>query len=208
MAKSFLYFLIFLVCLSACQQKTQETAHAGTPTSEVASKKVLTDDQKIYYETQGEEIVTKSTQALGQKLMAALSDGGVDAALNYCNLNALPLTDSLSKAMGVTLQRTSLNYRNIANQPQATEIEILNSYTQRESKGESLKPITAVTPDGDVLYASPILVNILCLKCHGKVGEDVQDENYALVKELYPYDKAIGYKAGDFRGMWVVKFPQ
>lgn len=198
--------------MSSCQQENQnaqnKSSNSDNPNQASTPINALTEDQKIYYATQGEEITSRSAQALGQKLMAALSDKGVNNALRYCNLNAIDLTDSLSKSMGVSIQRTSLNYRNISNQPHQQEEKILKDYMSQHAGGESLEPITAVTPDGDILYASPILVNMLCLKCHGKVGDDVKEDNYALVKSLYPYDKAVGYKAGDFRGMWVVKFPQ
>jgi len=208
--KLFLSSITLLICLSACQQDTQNAQNDSSETeiSEEPPPEAnrLSEDQQIYYETQGDEIVTRSAQALGQKLMEALSDGGVSNALAFCNENALTITDSLSENMGVAITRTSLNYRNIANQPHQLEEEMLTKFSTQHKAGKSIKPITAVTPDGEVLYASPILVNMLCLKCHGNVGTDIKEENYQLVKNLYPYDKAIDYKAGDFRGMWVVRF--
>jgi hypothetical protein len=47
--------------------------------------------------------------------------------------------------------------------------------------------------------------NALCLNCHGKVGENVTQDTYQLIKDLYPGDSATGFEKGDLRGMWSIK---
>jgi hypothetical protein len=57
--------------------------------------------------------------------------------------------------------------------------------------------------------------NLPCLKCHGStvistVGAVTPDVTQVLVdaiEGLYPYDMALGYKAGNIRGAWTVKIP-
>lgn len=48
--------------------------------------------------------------------------------------------------------------------------------------------------------------NLPCLLCHGTTDQ-VADEVEQAITEFYPYDEAMGYKAGDIRGAWSVKIP-
>jgi cytochrome c len=45
----------------------------------------------------------------------------------------------------------------------------------------------------------------LCLNCHGEPGKQINEATFNAIKAKYPKDKAMGYKEGDFRGLWVVK---
>jgi len=50
--------------------------------------------------------------------------------------------------------------------------------------------------------------NLPCLKCHGSiVSGDVTTDLLDVIEVLYPYDMALGYKAGNIRGAWTVKIP-
>jgi hypothetical protein len=44
----------------------------------------------------------------------------------------------------------------------------------------------------------------LCLTCH---GENLSDSISSKLSELYPEDRAVGYRAGDLRGVFWVEFP-
>jgi hypothetical protein len=70
-----------------------------------------------------------------------------------------------------------------------------------------LKPIVMQHDDGTVGYYAPIKISIpTCLNCHGEVGKDVKAEDYKVLKSLYPNDVAVGYKEGDLRGMFSIRF--
>ena len=58
-----------------------------------------------------------------------------------------------------------------------------------------------------LLFFSPITTQDLCLKCHGKLGETLAVADYAVIKDLYPADDAIGYASGELRGIWSIAFP-
>lgn len=50
--------------------------------------------------------------------------------------------------------------------------------------------------------------NLPCLKCHGSTESgDVTADLLDAIEGLYPYDLALGYKAGNIRGAWTVKIP-
>ena len=46
----------------------------------------------------------------------------------------------------------------------------------------------------------------LCLKCHGKIGETLNEDDYTIIKKIYPDDKAIGYDNENLRGIWSIQF--
>jgi hypothetical protein len=59
-------------------------------------------------------------------------------------------------------------------------------------------------PDGRTAYAEPIVIQDLCLACHGaEVAPDVK----AALAEKYPTDAATGYVVGDLRGLAWVELP-
>lgn len=61
---------------------------------------------------QGKEHALIAKQALGGQLMQALAAGGTTFALDYCNVEAFNITDSVSNKAQVKISRASDNYRN------------------------------------------------------------------------------------------------
>ena len=51
-------------------------------------------------------------------------------------------------------------------------------------------------------YYRKIVVTQKCLQCHGDL-QTVDLDLWRRVKDIYPWDKASGYKVGDLRGMFV-----
>ena len=75
---------------------------------------------------------------------------------------------------------------------------------------------TAFTNEEDIEYFNymrsitiPPLTMLPCLKCHGSIeeGGEVTQDVLEAIEGLYPYDMALGYKAGNIRGAWTVKIP-
>jgi len=76
---------------------------------------------------------------------------------------------------------------------------------------------TAFTNEEDIEYFNymrsitvPPLTMLPCLKCHGSIEEpdgEVTPDVLEAIEGLYPYDMALGYKAGAIRGAWTVKIP-
>lgn len=73
------------------------------------------------------------------------------------------------------------------------------------AKGDSMQA-AVVTIDNKVHYYKPILIQPMCLSCHGTAGKEIASELLLVLDSLYPGDKARGYKAGDLRGMWHIVF--
>ena len=154
----------------------------------------------------GNSIVKVSFESLSGNLKAAASNGGIENAISFCNVNALPLTDSLSKAFGVTIKRSSLKLRNLSNKPDSLEAYMLDLYLQIEKMKKPMVGKTLLANNNDVRYFAPIRLQSQCLKCHGFVGHDIKDETYAIIKEHYPNDAAVDFQEGKLRGIWSINF--
>jgi hypothetical protein len=149
----------------------------------------------------GKEIAGKSFLALSTTLQSVMQTEGPVAAIQYCNVHAIPLIDSLSQAHDVLIKRTSLRVRNPEDAPNQEEIGVLNEFQTIVSNGDI--PVAKMV--GNSFYA-PIFIQDGCLVCHGVPGEKLSYDLHTKILALYPSDAAFGYQAGDLRGMWSIIF--
>ena len=156
----------------------------------------------------GDNIAKVSFESLSGNLKAAARQpaGGITNAIQFCNMNALPLTDSLSKTFNAKIKRSSLKLRNPGNQPDSLEAYMLDLYLQIQKMKKPMVSKTLLANNNEVRYFAPIFLKSQCLKCHGVIGQDVADETYAIIKEHYPNDQAVGYYEGELRGIWSINF--
>lgn len=196
--KTKLLYFIPLVFLFACN------------TSE---KKVVEEKIKVIAKTEsdylieGKQIAGATFKVLSTNLKNAMTEGGVENTIKFCNVNAMPLTDSLSDYYNVTIKRVSHKPRNLTNEPTAQEQDIIDDYLAL-GMVENMKPMIAKNEQQNNVFYAPIPTKGLCLSCHGIVGETLLPEHYEAIKKFYPKDNAIGFKEGDFRGMWSITFKQ
>ncbi len=155
----------------------------------------------------GGEIATLTQAELLKVVQGAMARGGPAYAVDYCNVEALELKDSLSDLYNCRIQRLSAKYRNPADQP-VTEIELeqLESYETLHSEGKTLTPSIHIVGN-ELEYYQPILVGSgACLLCHGDPETQISTETMSIIKKLYPDDLATGYALNDFRGVWKITF--
>lgn len=158
------------------------------------------------YEDTGKKIVKASFEAISAQLRAAIQDGGPANAIVYCNVNAIPLTDSLAKNFNIKISRTSHKLRNPDSAPDALEEYMIELYQDIEKMKKPMEPKAMLAKNGDVRFFAPIFVKPECLNCHGTVGREVTEETYSIIKINYPDDNATGFSEGDFRGIWSINF--
>ncbi len=180
-----------------------ENASTNSDTGSVVGGS-LTPSEKSEYLTRGSSIAKASFQALSGALQAQMKAGGPVNAVEFCNVRASPLVDSLMNEYGVAIRRTSTRFRNPVNKPTTLEHEYLARFdsifkTGQEPRGEVVKVADQVH------YFQPIFVSKACLKCHG-TASDIGPETRRLLAERYPDDRATGFLAGDLRGMWSIEF--
>ncbi|MCG8310068.1 MAG: DUF3365 domain-containing protein [Cytophagales bacterium] len=152
----------------------------------------------------GHSIALETKKTLSKNLRAALGHGGIEHAIGFCNLNAMPLIDSLNRVFDAEIRRVTLKARNPDDLPDPVEKKILEAYAYQWQ--DSVPLSSNVQPvDENYLFTKPILIdNALCLSCHGVLGEGLTEATNGIIKSKYPADRATGYRIGDFRGMWSI----
>lgn len=174
------------------------------------SGELLSDEERDYYMDLGATTVTSTGGALMGNLTKALSEGGVEAAIPYCKMNADSLVGILNGSDDViSVRRTTEKPRNKANKATERDKNIFKVYEYAAKRGDSLKPILQTDPEaGEVVYYHPIMIQATCLQCHGNKDNGYTRENFDIINKHYPKDKAFNYSLGDMRGMWVVTMLQ
>ena len=148
---------------------------------------------------QAEKILMPFKQGLQQALREGLSEGPVEA-VSACQLQAPKIADGISRD-GIRVGRTSHRLRNPDNRSPEWARPILEEYLAEPS---ARTPRSLSLADGRVGYVEPIYMQSLCLTCHGdSLATDVADE----IKRRYPQDQAVGFKAGELRGIFWLEFP-
>lgn len=155
----------------------------------------------------GKKASSDLLKALGGNLKKHLKAGGPMEAFDFCSNNAYALTQEVDKSFGdaVTVKRISIKYRNPANKPKEDEEPILRALHLMNQNG--VVPPREIIQDkgnGFYKYYKPLFVNKeACLHCHGDVYKN--KELSAAIRNIYPSDRATGFKMNDMRGAIVVE---
>lgn len=190
------FFVLFLVLNAACRSEQQKKEKDPIPIDTAAVV------------AEGKAIIQASFKTLGSNLKRAMSEGGVSNALKFCNVRAMPLTDSLSGHYGVTVKRVSHRPRNPGNRADSLEMADIKTFiNQLETSGE-LEPRIHFQANTIEFHAPIQISSQLCLNCHGTPGTDIAEPDLEVIKNLYPEDEATGFSIGELRGMWVIEFPR
>lgn len=180
--------ILVIVVLSACNSNKQKS---------------LSQEEKTTFQLLGDSISTKMQNVLLQNVATAIQHGGTDYAVEFCNSQAIPLTDSTARRLKVYIQRLSDKNRNPANAIQ-TQMDSLAWEKIKSDKSGFVEE----NKSGEVYYYKPIVIAMpTCIKCHGG-KEDISIGTQKIIAEKYPNDKAIGYQMGDLRGMWKIKLKE
>lgn len=158
----------------------------------------------------GDEISVEAQKQLMANLEKAIAEKGASGAVEFCNLQALPILKEVGEQYGVNIRRVSNDYRNPASQAREEEKVLLEAYEYNELHGIRNGTNLQKIDDGSVLLFTKAITipGALCLNCHGDPGRDIDDETLQKIYQLYPEDKAKGHAVGDLRGMWSITIPQ
>lgn len=198
MALGFLGMISFYSCNSndsAKNMNSEETA---------IMDEIMDDINQVDYLTQGKRIAEASQATLGKNLMNAINKGGTKYAVEFCNVEAIPLTDSMANELGASVRRVTDKPRNSNNQADESQLSLIKSMKEEMKDGNAPKP-QVVEMNGKMVGYYAIVTNAMCLNCHGDKDVDIEPGTYAKIKALYLSDKATGYAANELRGMWVVE---
>ena len=176
-------------------------------TPQVNQEESLTnrDTSDSLHLAKGREITGAVFSSLSGELMASMKRGGVKEAIGYCKLQAYPITDSLAEQFQAMIKRTSHSVRNPMNAPDSMERKMIDTYLDKQIKGEALAPVLEYISEDETRFYAPIILAPPCMQCHGEVNKDISPANYELIQKLYPDDKAVGFSEGDLRGIWSIQ---
>lgn len=181
---------------------SEDTSTSTTVMEEVAVETI----DSTYYLTKGKDIALATFEALSSQLKEQIVAHGPDSAIGFCNIEAMPLTDSLSELHHVQIQRIATRFRNPQNEAAGGEAEIIQHYETLVQEGTGVKPSLAVNQQNEVVFYAPILLKPQCLACHGQPETQIAPSTLSLLNRLYPDDRATGFAEGDVRGMWKITF--
>jgi len=197
-------FLIASLALVGCSKPAETTA------APVAPPLLAAEIEEIVIQ-RGKAIAAETFALLSSNLQTAIQSGGISNALPFCSLAASPLTAGMAEKHGVTLKRITHKARNPASKANETELAVLKSFEATLAAGATTNPPAPFATNlvaGQATFFAPIVIaNELCLKCHGKPGQDISAENRTVIQKHYPQDEAIGFQLGQLRGAWRIDFP-
>jgi len=132
------------------------------------------------------EIKSDYRRSLGE----AMSKGTMEKALPGCRVT--------TKHPGeVVVGRTSHRLRNPKNVAPDWAKSYLEKFSRAKAKDIPKNVLVKIDSQRNG-YLEPIFVEPICLNCHGsQLSPGVQE----VLQKEYPHDQAVGFKAGDFRGL-------
>jgi hypothetical protein len=137
-------------------------------------------------------------------LQAEIAKSGNDGAIAACRDQAPALARAASAQSGWAIRRVSLRNRNPKAVPDAWERAALQDFDRRAAApGQAAQweraELTQENGQAVQRYMRALPTAELCLGCHG-TPENVSPAVTARLKELYPDDRALGYRVGEIRG--------
>lgn len=184
--------------LFACQAETS---------SENKNEKEETGRSYQELLTSGRDASAKTQAVLLANIGKALKEGGTVHAVAFCNVNAMPLVDSISTETGMHVSRISTRNRNENNVVKTHEDKVAWSYFASRGRNTAITDTVLFDKAKHPTYYKPIRIGMeTCLKCHGSRSTEIDLPTLEKLDELYPTDRAVNYLMGDLRGLWKVEF--
>jgi hypothetical protein len=153
----------------------------------------------------GAALIGELKKSLLEAVTAAMGQGA-PAAIDACHTQAPALTAAVARE-GAVVGRATDKPRNPKNAATGWQAEALEHFAKTKTTGAPLKGQTfiRVLPDGRIGYAEPLVIQEICLACHGSV---IAPEVKSVLDAKYPGDRATGYIAGDLRGVAWAELPK
>jgi hypothetical protein len=148
----------------------------------------------------GDSISRLAQLTLLQHVGEAMKNGGPVNAIDFCNIHASTIMDSISEIHQVQIGRIAQRNRNPKNAMTMEEYRILKPM-EKGTRNDTL----IITGSKRIYYKAIRLEMPACLKCHG-TKDDISPETFEIIRKKYPADRATNFQLGDFRGAWKLVF--
>ncbi len=186
---SFFLFSILLVLIIA-QKRTDEQNLFAVP-------------QDSTHLVQGKTHVMALQKVLVGQLVNAIREKGSAGAVDFCQLQAIPLTDSISEWEGVRISRVTDRPRNPDHLGDSYELAFMDKLKNNKQNGKSITPELRKRK-GQIIAYFPIVTHTLCMQCHGNSETQISTKTLETIQKHYPDDMATGYSENEVRGLWKV----
>jgi len=168
----------------------------------VSCNSKISNETYLEIQKKGNEISNLTQSVLLANVGKAMKKGGPVYAVEFCNLQASSIVDSLNEANNCLISRISEKNRNPENNLKTESDKTLWPIF----KGGTLND-TIISEGKKLVYYKPIKTAMpACLKCHGQPDSNIDPATSKKLQNLYPADLATGYKLNDFRGLWKIEF--
>lgn len=154
----------------------------------------------------GEYAINRLAMTLVSEVTVAVNKSGAEKAIDVCHLKALPMTQGTIAGLPriKEVKRTSLKLRNPRNAPDPAEALALQR-VQKDLEAGTIPKVLVQQIDlgggkSEWRVYRPIAVAPQCVTCHGP-RDSFPPELRARLTEKYPEDQAVGYAAGQWRGL-------
>jgi hypothetical protein len=161
---------------------------------------VYANDQ---FESEAKKLSNDLKSSLLKNLTEKISKDGVENAIEFCHLNVKPIAKNAADKRTANFEfgRTSHKIRNTDNKPKEWMLSYLKQFEGKTKFDASKDTIIHLDENKKRIYLEPLFMEAKCLFCH---GENVDQKIINKIKQIYPDDKATGFKLGEFRGfIWV-----
>lgn len=166
------------------------------------NSKKISEETYVEFQKKGNDISNQAQSVLLANVGQAIQSGGSLYAVEFCNLNASLIVDSLNKVNNCVISRLSEKNRHPENKLKTNAEKGL-----WEIFGTGNVNDTLILEHNKLVFYKPIKTGLpACLKCHGQPGSDIEPSTFDKIQHLYPSDLATGYKLNDFRGLWKIEF--
>ena len=185
--------LSFTACRPDQVEHLKDSKRIGIEADNWEVKRIMPKDLLHATRWAGDSLTATADSLLRRTLARKLAAGGVAQAMRFCRPETYQFVDSLAGVLKATARRVSEHPRNPASAaPLLAE----------QMKPDTLRTIQRLSQEV-FFYQRPIVLNNqLCLRCHGEVGQDISPADYALIRQQFPRDQAIGYRLGQVMGAW------
>ena len=166
------------------------------------NSKKISEETYAEFQKKGTEISNNAQSVLLANVGKAIQTGGTVYAVEFCNLEASGIVDSLNQANNCVISRVSEKNRNLQNKLKTSTEKGLWKIFETKNLTDTL-----IQEQNKLVYYKSIKTGLpACLKCHGQPGSDIEPSTFDKIQSLYPADLATGYKLNDFRGLWKIEF--
>jgi hypothetical protein len=148
-------------------------------------------------------VIARIQDAFLRELNDTLTQGGAEAAMRSCHIEATFTTHMLGRE-GIAAGRTSDRLRSPANRAPQWAAGIVSKWAGRDSRDTEGFAVDLGTRIG---VLRPITEREMCGHCHGSLDR-LTPRVREVLADRYPADRAVGFRNGEIRGWFWVEMPK